>query len=77
VLLANPELLIAPRVAQQPDPLEHFRSWPRLRAVGRGNFLLLPADPISRATPRFLDAVELACGMLDDLRSSLSNPEAD
>lgn len=70
VLLADPRLLIAPRVEGQDNPLEHWRSWPRLQAVRGENFLLLAGDEISRATPRFLDVVELACAMMDDLRSS-------
>ncbi len=69
VLVADPLALIAPRIEGAANPLEHWRAWPRLHAVRHENFLLLPADSISRATPRFLDAVELACTMLDDLRS--------
>lgn len=68
VLLADPEALIAPQVEGRQNPLEHWNAWPRLQAVQQENLMLLPADAISRATPRFLDAVELACAMLDDLR---------
>ena len=68
VLMADPAALIAPEISGQPDPLEQWADWPRLQAVQQGNLLLLPADAISRATPRFFDAVELACSMLDDLR---------
>jgi iron complex transport system substrate-binding protein len=68
VVLADPLALIAPDIAGQPDPLAHWKSWPRLQAVQGDHFILLPADSISRATPRFLNAVELACRMLDDLR---------
>lgn len=74
VLVADPAALIAPRIEGQADPLAHWRAWPRLHAVRHGNFLLLPADSISRATPRFFDAVELACTMLDDLRSQAPEP---
>jgi len=70
VLLADPMALIAPEISDQTDPLAQWAAWPRLRAVQQGNQLLLPADAISRATPRFLDAVELACSMLDDLRQT-------
>lgn len=75
VLLADPQLLIAPRIAGLSDPLEHWSAWPRLQAVRDENFLLLPADEISRATPRFLDSVELACAMMDDLRSGKLEPQ--
>lgn len=74
VLLADPLLLIAPRLPGPSDSLEHWKAWPRLRAVRADNFLLLPADEISRATPRFLDSVELACAMMDDLRSGNLEP---
>lgn len=69
VLLADPDVLIAPNIEGHPDPLEHWKSWPRIRAVSQENYILLPADEISRATPRFVDAVELACTMMDDLRT--------
>jgi len=75
VLLADPQLLIAPRIGGLSDPLEHWRAWPRLQAVRDQHFLLLPADEISRATPRFLDSVELACAMMDDLRSAKLEPQ--
>ncbi len=68
VLLADPLLLMAPEIEGQPDPLSQWEEWPRLQAVRQGNRLLLPADAISRATPRFFDAVELACAIMDDLR---------
>lgn len=69
VLLADPDVLVAPRLPDQPDPLMAWRSWPRLRAV-QSNFLVyLPADQISRATPRLLDSIELACTLLDGFRS--------
>jgi iron complex transport system substrate-binding protein len=68
VLMADPDVLIAPNIEGHPDPLAHWQSWPRIRAVSQENYILLPADEISRATPRFVDAVELACTMMDDLR---------
>lgn len=70
VLVADPQALLAPLIEGQPNPLDHWRDWPRLQAVRRENFVLLPADAISRATPRFIGAVELACAMLDDLRTN-------
>lgn len=69
VLLADPELMLAPLVNGQPDPLDHWRSWPRLKAVKTGNLHGLPADEISRASPRMLDSLELACTLLDQFRS--------
>jgi iron complex transport system substrate-binding protein len=68
VLAGNPEALIAPRLDDGPDPLAEWRQWPRLTAVQNDALLYLPADAISRATPRFLDAIEIACTLLNDLR---------
>ncbi len=68
VLLADPEVLVAPVLPGQEDPLEHWREWPRLAAVRDGAFALLPADEISRATPRILDSIETACTLLDQFR---------
>lgn len=68
VLVTDPIAMIAPDIEGQENPLNHWKAWPRLFAVEHENFLLLPGDEISRATPRFLDSVELACAMLDDLR---------
>lgn len=68
VLTADPQLLIGPDIDGQDDPLAHWHSWPRIEAVRDENYLLLPADAISRATPRFIDAIELACTMMDELR---------
>ena len=68
VLLADPEVLVAPRLPNQPDPLAAWRAWPRLRAVQNGFLIYLPADEISRATPRLLDSIELACKVLNGFR---------
>jgi iron complex transport system substrate-binding protein len=75
VLLANPDVLIAPVLPGQSDPLAHWRKWPRLNAVRDRAFILLPADEISRATGRTLDSFAAACRQLDDLRNpSLEEP---
>ncbi|MBT8061673.1 MAG: cobalamin-binding protein [Xanthomonadales bacterium] len=69
VILADPEIMLAPVVGGRPDPLQHWREWPRLQAVKSGELHGLPADEISRATPRLLDSLELACTLLDRFRS--------
>lgn len=69
VLQADPDVLFAGRVAAEDEPLAHWRSWPRLAAVNNEALFYLPADLINRATPRLLDAVEIACALLDDYRS--------
>jgi len=68
VIVANPDALFAPYLEDMPDPLAAWRDWPAMQAVRQEALFLLPADPISRATPRFLDSLELACKLLHSLR---------
>ncbi len=68
VLLADPDVLIAPVLPDQADPLAHWLAWPRLSAVRNQAFILLPANEISRATGRTLDSFLVACRQLDTLR---------
>lgn len=70
VIVADPAVLIAPAGELAPDPLSAWRSWPSMRAVSQGALILLPADEISRATPRLLDAVEFACSLFQQIRES-------
>jgi len=69
VILANPQALLAPMLPGQQDPLLGWHDWPGMRAVAGEALFLLPADEISRATPRMLDAVAMACDMLNQLRT--------
>ena len=64
VVAANPEVMFAPGVDNTSDPLQGWRQWPSIRAVSNEHLYLLPADKISRATPRWLDSLELACNLL-------------
>lgn len=73
VIVANPDALFAPALDNEPDPLAGWREWPGLKAVQQDALFLLPADNISRATPRLLEALELACTFLDGLRGQKSN----
>lgn len=68
VILANPQVMIAPEIQGQPPALQHWNEWPRLQAVQNKAMLYLPADNISRAAPRLLDSIELACKLLDKVR---------
>lgn len=79
VIAADPQVVLAPATPTQDDPLAYWRDWPRMRAVAMGALFVLPADEISRATPRMLDAVATACGLLNRIRmiggqSSSSDP---
>jgi len=64
VIAADPQALLAPSGPMQRDPLASWRDWPGMQAVADGAMFLLPADEISRATPRMLDAVATACRLL-------------
>lgn len=68
VIVADPDALFAPWQEGSPNPLDAWQEWPSMEAVGRQALFLLPADPVSRATPRFLDSLELACKLLHQLR---------
>jgi iron complex transport system substrate-binding protein len=68
VIAADPSALIAPAEPTQQDPLARWRDWPSMQAVRNGAMILLPADEISRATPRLLDAVATGCRQLDQIR---------
>jgi iron complex transport system substrate-binding protein len=68
VLVANPDALFAPISDGGDDPLADWREWPAMNAVRHDALFLLPADSVSRATPRFLDSLELACKLLHRLR---------
>jgi iron complex transport system substrate-binding protein len=72
VIVANPDAVFAPRAGPAEDPLAAWRQWPGMDAVQRDSLYLLPADSISRATPRFLDSLELACKLLHRLRQSVN-----
>jgi len=71
VIIANPEVMIAPESPGNPPALLNWQDWSQLQAVRNGNMLYLPADEISQATPRLLDSIELACKLLDEVRSTL------
>jgi iron complex transport system substrate-binding protein len=68
VIVADPDAILAPRLPGAADPLAGWRDWPGLAAVRNEALLLLPADEISRATPRFLDSLDTACALLQGLR---------
>jgi iron complex transport system substrate-binding protein len=68
VIVANPVVMFAPIEINEPNPLDIWLDWPDMQAVSGNALFTLPADKISQATPRLLDALETACRVLDDLR---------
>ena len=75
VISANPQVMIAPKNPGEPPALLTWQDWPGLQAVKNGSLLYLPADEISQATPRLLDSIDLACKLLDDIRSALKTTD--
>lgn len=66
VIVRDPEVMFAAVVEAQPDPLAAWQHWPKLQAVKHHRLYTLPADQISRATPRMLDAIAAACRLLHE-----------
>lgn len=64
VIVADPDVLFAPEIENSDNPLSAWLAWPGMKAVRLGTLYLVPADAVSRASPRFLDALELACKLL-------------
>ena len=75
VIMADPQVMIAPEVPGEPPALLGWQEWPRLQAVKNKAMLYLPVDEISQATPRLLDSIDLACKLLDGVRSSMEQVE--
>ncbi len=69
VVAEDPELILASAVPGGGDPLERWRAYPRLRAVERGNLILLPEDVLVRPGPRLIQGVEALCHALEQARS--------
>ena len=75
VIIANPQVMIAPETPGEPPALLAWQDWPQLQAVQNGTMLYLPADEISQATPRLLDSIDLTCKLLDEVRNNQTQME--
>lgn len=72
VIQADPQAVITASVdGASDDQLDHWKSYSGLRAVKKDNLFFVPASPISRPTPRLLEATELICEKLDVARERL------
>lgn len=67
VLRAAPEVITAAE-ADDGDPLAAWRRWPTLPAVAAGLLVRLPADAVSRLSPRLLEAAEPLCEAIEAAR---------
>ena len=69
VLQADPEVILTGSVEGASDQqLDHWQKYPKMRAVVLDNLFFVPASPISRPTPRLLEASRDICQKLDIAR---------
>lgn len=69
VLEANPHAILTGSVKGENDgQLDHWKNYSELSAVVRNNLIYVPASPISRPTPRLLEASRLICQKLEMAR---------
>ncbi|WP_316933410.1 cobalamin-binding protein [Marinobacter sp. AL4B] len=69
VLAADPHAIITGSVEGIEDnQLDHWKNYPGMSAVAKNNLFFVPASPISRPTPRLLEASRDICQRLDVAR---------
>ncbi|WNK19165.1 cobalamin-binding protein [Halomonas piscis] len=70
VLEANPEVIItgSDEESMDNDWLGHWRQYPNMAAVAEDNLYTVPADPLVRPTPRFLQGAQSLCERIDQAR---------
>ena len=69
VLAADPQAIITASDRSPAQALDNWLRWKQVRAVRNGNLLVIPADDISRPTPRLLSGARLLCRQLDEVRA--------
>lgn len=74
VLARNPEAMLASDDSRD-DAFAVWRRWTELAANRYGNYFLLPADEIGRATPGLLQAGKTLCEALDDARRNRASSD--
>jgi iron complex transport system substrate-binding protein len=70
VLAANPEAMLG-AVFEPParGDLDNWKTWSRLTAVARGNFILIHTDLLNRPTPRILEGTRHLCEGVEAARA--------
>ena len=70
VLEADPHAILTGSVDSASDnQLDHWKSYANMSAVAKNNLFFVPASPISRPTPRLLEASRDICQKLDIARA--------
>ncbi|GGY05335.1 cobalamin-binding protein [Paludibacterium paludis] len=71
VLKANPELIVTSHgPGAQSVWLGHWKRFPGITAVARGQLAHLPPDLLSRLGPRMIDGAEALCAAVDKARAA-------
>jgi iron complex transport system substrate-binding protein len=74
VLQADPDAILTGSVdGVSDDQLDEWKKYAGLTAVEKNNLFFVPASPISRPTPRLLDAIQTVCGKLESARENLES----
>ena len=69
VLAADPDVILVSGSARSgPEWVDHWRAWPRLKAVQNDHIYFIPPDLVQRQTPRILQGMESICAALDRAR---------
>ncbi len=68
VLMRDPDAIVVGSEAAGAG-IADWRDYPYLKAVDRGRVFSVPADLITRQTPRILDAAQIICADIDAVRS--------
>ena len=77
VLAANPEAIVASGMGNTRPPwLDMWKRWREMTASARDNLFFVPADLISRPTPRLLDGAQLLCKHMETARGRRVNAQA-
>ena len=72
VLQADPYAILTGSVdGVSDDQLDSWKQYSELTAVKKNNLFFVPASPISRPTPRLLEATRIVCDYLDSARERL------
>lgn len=70
VIAADPEVIVASGMDEaRPEWVDHWRQWPGLTAVKRGNLFFIPPDLIQRPTPRLSEGAARLCEQIETART--------
>lgn len=74
VLLEQPDAIVSgDQRTQSSSGLEHWKQYPGLNAVKRGNLFSIDGDLLNRPGPRLLDGATALCEQLDIARRRIGN----